>query len=362
MSTIAMVAGRDSIMFSINGTPKTVPKTDLHYAEIVDALKRGDKDEVERLLTRHPKQLIADMTDGLLTFKDGKLWFDGDVLNTGLTRRIIDLKKDGYDITPLTNFLRNLLDNPSKRAVDELYGFLEKCDLPITADGHFIAYKMVKGDFTDIYTGTMDNSVGATVKMRRNAVDEEKTRTCSEGLHFASLYYVTSGGYGSRGSGHKLVALKINPRDVVSIPVDYNNSKGRACEYKVIKHLSWDERLPVSAAGFKLADDIAVGGKAAADELLDTDTSADYDDADVDMDEDHDDADAPVLVLTPSGAVAPKSGKYTDADIRRVKQLLKDGLGLTAIQVETGVSRRHVARIRDGEIGQHVKLDDKDVS
>ena len=31
--------------------------------------------------------------------------------------------------------------------------------------------------------------------------------------------------------------LKINPADVVSIPIDYNNSKGRCCRYEVIKEL-----------------------------------------------------------------------------------------------------------------------------
>jgi hypothetical protein len=30
------------------------------------------------------------------------------------------------------------------------------------------------------------------------------------------------------------VIVKINPRDVVSIPTDYNNAKGRACRYEVI--------------------------------------------------------------------------------------------------------------------------------
>ena len=30
------------------------------------------------------------------------------------------------------------------------------------------------------------------------------------------------------------MVLKINPRDVVSIPNDYNNQKGRCCRYEVI--------------------------------------------------------------------------------------------------------------------------------
>lgn len=342
--SLAYVVGRDSAMFSVDGNSVVIAKTHLHYLEILEALKASDEDALRKLLV-NPKQAIADTTDGLLTFLNGKLWFDGSELHNALTQRIIKMKRDGIDITPLTNFLRNLLDNPSKRAVDELYGFLEKCDLPITADGHFIAYKMLRSDFTDIYTGTMDNSVGAVVKMRRNEVDEEKARTCSQGLHFASLNYVVNGSYGSKSQGHRLVALKINPRDVVAIPIDYQSSKGRACEYTVLRELRWDERIPVVDAGFKIAD-VAGGGGAAADDAVADDSDAD----------DADDADGAVMTLTPTGASQPKSGKYTDDDIRRVKRLLKDGLGLTAIQVETGVSRRHAARIRDGEIGANITV------
>ena len=34
--------------------------------------------------------------------------------------------------------------------------------------------------------------------------------------------------------------VKINPRDVVSIPTDYDFSKGRACRYEVIAELGVD--------------------------------------------------------------------------------------------------------------------------
>lgn len=42
--------------------------------------------------------------------------------------------------------------------------------------------------------------------------------------------------------------VKINPRDVVAIPSDYNNAKGRTCKYHVVKELPTDnesnENLP----------------------------------------------------------------------------------------------------------------------
>lgn len=346
---IPFVAGRDSLMFSDGGSGKVVPKNHFNYIDIVAALNAGDVERVRELLIPVKEAIVASL-DGLLSLEKGRFIFDGKPLHVALADRLLALKRDGHDITPLVNCFRKLLDNPSKRAVDELYGFLEKCDLPVTPDGDFIAYKMIRDDYTDLYTGTMDNSVGATPSMRRNEVDEDKDRTCSQGLHFASLNYVLHGSYGSRNRGNRLVAVKINPADVVSIPSDYNNSKGRACKYTIIKELDWDERLPINSDGFKLLDDAnpeataTIGGKTVADELTPAAIAgaADYDSA---------------VIITPKGI-----RKWTDAEVAAVKYMVfpvsKGGLemGLTAIQAQTGMSRRQVARIREGIVGGNLPL------
>jgi hypothetical protein len=127
--------------------------------------------------------------------------------------------------------MHNLHKNPSKRAVEELYGFLEKGALPITPDGYFLAYKKVRANYMDCHTGTISNHVGAVVEMERNEVDDDKDRTCSAGLHFCSQEYLKSFG------GERTMILKIDPKDVVSIPSDYNDSKGRTCRYEVIGEL-----------------------------------------------------------------------------------------------------------------------------
>jgi hypothetical protein len=77
----------------------------------------------------------------------------------------------------------------------------------------------------------MDNSVGMIVEMERNRVDDDKNVTCSTGLHFCGMSYLSHFG------GARTVIVKINPRDVVSIPTDYNEAKGRACRYEVIGEL-----------------------------------------------------------------------------------------------------------------------------
>ncbi len=336
MTGISYIQNRDSLAFYLSGALKLIPKSHMNYYRIIELLEKGDIDAVTPLLVE-VKQAIADSSDGSITYRDGNLYFEGEPLHLSMVPRIVSLIRDGLNVQPLTNFLRNVLDNPSPRAREELYGFMEVNNLPVTPDGHFIAYKMVRSDFLDIRTGTMDNSPGSVVKMKRADVDPDKHSTCSVGLHFAALEYVRNGNYGSRGGGHRLVAVKINPRDVVAIPTDYNNSKGRACQYLILKELDWDTGLPVNTVGFKLFE---------GDKPDEGETAAEA-------------SDGNVLTLTPSGAVQSRPGVklYSDADIRRVKKLLAEpDASLTGIEKETGMSRRQIARIRDGEIGQHVVI------
>jgi len=136
----------------------------------------------------------------------------------------------------MVQFMENLYQNPSKRAVTELYGFLEKGNLPITPDGHFLAYKKVRADYTDVHSGKFNNSVGQVVEMERHDVDDNKDNTCSTGLHFCAMSYLSCFG------GERTVIVKINPADVVSIPSDYNDAKGRACRYEVIGELAVDPK------------------------------------------------------------------------------------------------------------------------
>lgn len=175
-------------------------------------------------------------------------WYpDGDrePLNNVIIDRMINMSHEGLPVQPLINFMGNLLRNPSKQSVDELYLFLESAKLPITEDGCFIAYKIVKADYTDIYTGKFDNSVGRIVQVTRNQVDDNRNNHCSQGLHFCSRGYLSSYGTSNRTTD-RCVLVKINPSDVVSIPSDYNNAKGRCWKYEVVGEVpsGWRNTLP----------------------------------------------------------------------------------------------------------------------
>lgn len=228
----------DSMTIVIDGRSSTISRvTHPKFDQVLDAIRANDWDAVPDLV-----DLIAVIRDytsqnGDIEVRDGDVYFQDKPFANAISDRLLAMLEEDLPIEPLCNFLTNLKKNPSKRAVDELYGFLENNSLPLTPDGHFVAYKKVRDNYMDIHSGKFDNSVGEICEMPRNEVDEDKDRTCSSGLHFCSLEYLPSfGGY----SGSRVVLVKINPRDVVSIPSDYNNAKGRACRYEVIAEHTTD--------------------------------------------------------------------------------------------------------------------------
>lgn len=216
----------------IEGKPHTVAKTHVSYQKVVDAIKGNDWDTVKSIID--PVKVVLNYGAGNISIQGDQLFWKGEPFAGVMATRMISMLEDGFSIEPMVLFMHNLLKNPSKRSVDELYGFLEKNSLPITPDGYFLAYKKVRNDFKDIHSGTMDNSPGTIVEMERYKVDDNKDQTCSTGLHFCGLSYLDH--FGSSDS--RVVIVKIDPADVVSIPSDYNGAKGRACRYEVIGELN----------------------------------------------------------------------------------------------------------------------------
>lgn len=240
---IKFLLGSDSITVFVSGKTYAVNKEAHTYEMVINAVKANDLVALESALEIRKfitKSLTAGASNRVRVEQDQIFYDDREV--TGLiASRIFEVIRLGLDAKPMIKFLENLMANPSKRAVDELFSFLDACKLPITDDGHFLAYKRVRDDYTDVHSGKFDNSVGQILEMPRNAVDEDKNRTCSAGLHFCSYDYLAHFG------GDRIMILKINPADVVAIPADYNNTKGRTCRYEVVGELALDDynKLPV---------------------------------------------------------------------------------------------------------------------
>lgn len=222
-----------NIILVVDGKSHTVTKdTHMNYGKIVEALKASDWDALRDLI--EPKKAIINFGKGYVTIDGDVVKWKGNPFHNALSTRMIEMYQEGFPIDPMIRFMERLMANPSKRSVDQVYGFLEKNNLPITEDGYFLAYKKVREDYKDIHSGTISNHIGAIVEMERNLVDDNPDSTCSSGLHFCSESYLDHFG----NSDQPVMILKIDPADVVSIPSDYNGAKGRCSKYEVIAQVN----------------------------------------------------------------------------------------------------------------------------
>lgn len=200
-----------------------------HFNDIIQALIESRFDDAIEFISI--KAAVQKYVKGDVRIEGGSLFYQGIELRSGLVTRIIDSMQNGEDFEFYLPFLENLLENPSEKAVQRLFDFLVANDIEITEDGHFIAWKMVRATYKDCHSNTFDNSPGQYVKMPRSRVNDNDEQTCSTGLHVCSKGYIGSG-FG-HGDG-RIVSCKVHPRDVVSIPVDYGDSKMRVCGYLVL--------------------------------------------------------------------------------------------------------------------------------
>ncbi len=227
----------DSTITLISETgPSVVGKSHPNFYKIKKALLQKNFLEVEELLD--VKNGYKEFSNGLIAVDGDNLIYNGTIVHNVLTQRIVEMIHNGDEAKPMLNFLVNLMDNPSEGSIDQLYTFLEHENLPITEDGCFLAYKAIKRDYTDKYTGTISNKVGEKVKMPYEEVTADPKLHCSSGLHCGSIEYVRCYGNFSQDeegnlNGDRLVTVKVNPSDVVSVPEDSNRQKVRVYRYVV---------------------------------------------------------------------------------------------------------------------------------
>lgn len=220
------------------------------FKTLGNALRTGDNKTIKEIVSLKFNliQAINSFGGGKVGFEDGDLFYvneagDRNSVDSKLTAKIKSLIAAGSSAEILVKFLDNLIGNPDRRAVQDFYDFLIVNDLAMTEDGHFLAYKIVGSNFKDLYTNTMDNSVGKVVSMPRDKVNPNPNITCSYGLHVCSKDYLPQyGGFYGNNRTSKIVVVKVNPKDVVAFPMDYNNAKARVCSYEVIGELVSDNK------------------------------------------------------------------------------------------------------------------------
>jgi hypothetical protein len=207
--------------------------TPLHKEVMSALIIDQDWDKAYKLLT--PERVVETVSKGELkldhvgTLKDK----DNTPVDPLVRDYLDDFMKKGLSLKPLVFLAENIKKAKSQFVRDQMVRFLRAGKFQITEDGCFIAFKgvsIVGGKLVDKHSGTFSNEVGVSPRMDYDKVDDNPHETCSRGLHVGSWGYM--GHYSS--STDSILAVKVNPADVVSVPYEYQDQKMRTCGYTVM--------------------------------------------------------------------------------------------------------------------------------
>jgi len=245
MENIPYIVSDESATLIYEGKPYTLSASQPNFAPFKKALMSADFEAAINYLDI--KTSIKEFSDGELSIKDGAVYYYSERLHGAVVDKLLELLESGMSTSaPFIKFIKNLLDNPSKSSVDELYDFLSYKSLPIDDEGYVIAYKGVAVDGwsksgntqTTVLQGEVNergqimNRVGDTIEVMRRCVDDDRRNNCSHGLHVGSFDYAKSW-----AGGGKLLMVRFNPADAVSVPQDCNCQKLRVSMYEIIEEI-----------------------------------------------------------------------------------------------------------------------------
>lgn len=247
---IAYTINNEVIVVIIDGVSRVVPRGTAQASRLLDALKQTPIDEKK-------VAVLADLKSALAAYAGGdcEILTSGDVIRRGekidpvFAAMVIRNFEAG---TPYDHILKcfDLLDaNPSQKVKQMLPGFLKHGGMPITAEGHILAYKAARKDMYSIYSG--DNTklvmghadeeghiyhgIGEKIRVKRNYVEDNPDNACGPGLHSGSEEYAL--GWARSNNGIMLI-VDVDPSDIVSVPKDSDGQKMRSCAYSIVaRHL-----------------------------------------------------------------------------------------------------------------------------
>ena len=234
------IINQQAIVFFSNGKPIRIEKSAHEYGRIMKCFDLPDAEQDDAI-----NAILKEKTEGFI--RDGfeidptQVTYKGERLPTALADKVRSIVSEGLPVKLFAKFWESLQSNPSANSVRQLYDFLAYKELPITEDGCFLAYKGVESSGlschgnknTKVLQGIVDNNgkiqnnVGDTIEVLRRDVDDERSNHCSFGLHVGSLAYAES-------FAPKVLVVKVNPADVVSVPEDCSCQKCRVAKYEVI--------------------------------------------------------------------------------------------------------------------------------
>lgn len=239
---------KSTIIVVVPGHPvQEASDSNPNWDEIVQ-LAVSKNPDVERLLHLfEPIVEIAKRFDSLserVKVAHQRVFFDGEEIDNSLTRQILRFIEEKRDFGPLVKFYEKIATNPSANSQKAIFDWVSSHDFTIDEDGDMRGYKGVhyaNGKFLSSRSGkaTVNNEViegqipyplGGTVEMPRSECVDNPSALCHVGLHVSTYDFAKSFADGT------VLEVKINPRDVVSVPGTGN--KIRVCRVKVVGRIN----------------------------------------------------------------------------------------------------------------------------
>lgn len=250
-----------TVIFS-DGTIQQVSQDNANFGRVVSILTGTPVDEIdeaELLELLIPALSVGKNLNRLserVAFDGSNILFDGDVVADAIAEHILRIVKEGGNpdsYKALVAFMEKLYTNPSESSRNSLYDFIVRHNITIDPDGDFYAYKGVKADLGSVWegfgivdgvsmNGSLPNKPGSILEIPRSKVNADNAIGCGTGLHAGTYAYAEGWARGV------LLLVKINPRDVVSVPSCSSYQKLRTCRYKVISQTTQQTKVTTYTA------------------------------------------------------------------------------------------------------------------
>lgn len=222
-----------------------------HFAEILQYLSNleggpEDPDHIQELFDVSVVigQKFAPLSERVSTM-NGHIFFDAQEVHDVVAETIVKFQQNSLDFMPLVFFMEKIATNPTNHSRENLFRWMQRFDFALFPDGDIVCYKGVNKQGSEffssssgrayvngqLWTGVIPNQPGTVVEMPRDEVAHDPRHPCSVGLHVANWRF-------ARNFASHTLLIKVNPRDVVSVPTDSSGEKMRVCRYRIVEPVS----------------------------------------------------------------------------------------------------------------------------
>lgn len=233
------------------------------FDEIVDAAIDGDESVVDLFDTSHRAAARFENLSERVTVANSRVYVDQTEVDDVYADQIIRFLDEGVDDwEPLVKFLEKVYSNVSEGIRENLSRWLKGEVFTILPNGNILGYRGLRSDYTSVHAGPgvvngvavnghLDNSVGNTVEIAANLVENNPAKGCASGLHVGTYAYAKDWA----GPSGVVVSVEVDPRHVRSVPYECASAKMRVSKYVVKETVAGKTDTAVSYAYGDYSDD-----------------------------------------------------------------------------------------------------------